>query len=55
MEMSGSRDFLSKSTSNGNIFLSLKGVGPGKYLMDMFVRLSDGSLGIYSRGSITIQ
>ena len=50
----GPRDFLGREIRNGKIFFGLDEVKQGKYLLDIYVRLSNGSIGTYSRGSMII-
>ncbi len=51
----GPREFLEKDVHNGKVFFSLDDVKKGKYLLDVYIRLSDGSIGTFARGSITIR
>src|ERR687889_533332 len=51
----GPREFLEKEIRNGKVYFELDDVKEGKYLFDVYVRLSDGSIGTYARGSITIR
>ena len=51
----GPREFLEKEIRNGKVYFGLDDVKKGKYLFDVYVRLSDGSIGTYARGSITIR
>ena len=51
----GPREFLQKDVHNGKVFFSLDDVKKGKYLLDVYIRLSDGSIGTFARGSITIR
>jgi hypothetical protein len=51
----GPREFLEKEIRNGKVYFELDDVKKGKYLFDVYVRLSDGSIGTYARGSITIR
>jgi hypothetical protein len=51
----GQREFLQKDIRNGKVFFDLDDVKKGKYLLDVYIRLSDGSIGTYARGSITIR
>ena len=51
----GPREFLEKDTRNGKVYFELDDVKNGKYLLDVYIRLSDGSIGTYARGSITIR
>ena len=51
----GPREFLEKDIRNGKVYFELDDVKKGKYLLDVYIRLSDGSIGTYARGSITIR
>ena len=51
----GPREFLEKEIRNGKVYFELDDVKKGKYLFDVYIRLSDGSIGTYARGSITIR
>jgi hypothetical protein len=51
----GAREFLQKDVHNSKVFFSLDDVKKGKYLLDVYIRLSDGSIGTFARGSITIR
>jgi hypothetical protein len=51
----GDRDFLDKDVNNGKVFFSLKGVDSGRYLLEVYVKLSNGAIGTYARGSISIK
>ena len=51
----GPREFLQKDIHNGKVFFSVDDVKNGKYLLDVYIRLTDGSIGTFARGSITIR
>src|ERR671921_164411 len=51
----GPREFLQKDVHNGKVFFNLDDVNKGKYLLDVYIRLTDGSIGTFARGSITIR
>ena len=51
----GDRDFLDKDVNNGKVFFSLKGIDSGKYLLEVYVKLSNGSIGTFARGSVSIK
>ena len=51
----GPREFLEKDIRNGKVYFELDDVIKGKYLLDVYIRLSDGSIGTFARGSITIR
>ena len=51
----GDREFLDKDTRNGKVFFSLDDVSDGKYLLEVYVKLSNGSVGSFARGSVSIR
>jgi hypothetical protein len=51
----GDRDFLDKDVNNGKVFFSLKGVHSGRYLLEVYVKLSNGAIGTFARGSVSIK
>jgi hypothetical protein len=51
----GPREFLDKDVRNGKVFFGLDDVKKGKYLLDVYIKLSNGSIGTFARGSITIR
>ena len=51
----GPREFLQKDVSSGKVFFGLGDVKKGKYLLDVYIKLTDGSIATFSRGSITIR
>jgi hypothetical protein len=51
----GSREFLEKEIRNGKVYFELDDVDNGKYLLDVYIRLSDGSIATFARGSINIR
>nr|MBA3978853.1 hypothetical protein [Nitrosopumilus sp.] len=51
----GPREFLEKQTKSGEIFFDYDDVETKKkYLVDVYIHLSDGSIATFSRGSITV-
>jgi hypothetical protein len=50
----GDREFLDKDVRNGKVFFSLDDVSDGKYLLEVYVKLSNGSIGTFARGSVSI-
>jgi hypothetical protein len=50
----GDREFLDKDIRNGKVFFSLDDVSDGKYLLEVYVKLSNGSIGTFARGSVSI-
>lgn len=51
----GDREFLDKDVRNGKVFFSLDDVNDGKYLLEIYVKLSNGSIGTFARGSVSIR
>jgi hypothetical protein len=51
----GDREFLDKDVRNGKVFFSLDDVNDGKYLLELYIKLSNGSIGTFARGSVTIR
>ncbi len=51
----GDREFLDKDIRNGKVFFSLDDINDGKYLLEVYVKLSNGSVGTFARGSVTIR
>ena len=51
----GDREFLDKDIRNGKVFFSLDDVNDGKYLLEVYVKLSNGSIGTFARGSVSIR
>jgi hypothetical protein len=50
----GDREFLDKEKRNGKVYFNLDEIEGGKYLLEVYIKLSDGSIGIWARGSVTI-
>ena len=50
----GDREFLDKDKRNGKIYFDLDEIEKGKYLLEVYIKLSDGSIGTWARGSINI-
>jgi hypothetical protein len=51
----GDREFLDKDVRNGKVFFSLDDVNDGKYLLEVYVKLSNGSIATFARGSVSIR
>ena len=51
----GDRIFLDKDIRNGRVFFSLDGIDDGKYLVEVYVKLSNGYIGTFARGSVSIR
>ncbi len=50
----GERMFLDKEVNQGNVFFSMNGVDSGTYLLEVYVKLSNGSIGTFARGSVSV-
>ena len=50
----GDREFLDKDRRNGNVYFNTNEIDSGKYLLEVYIKLSDGSVGTWARGSVTI-
>ena len=48
------KEFLDKDRRNGNVYLNTDEIDSGKYLLEVYIKLSDGSVGTWARGSVTI-
>jgi hypothetical protein len=51
----GDRIFLEKDVNQGGVFFSLNNVDSGRYLLEVYVKLSNGSIGTFARGSVSIE
>src|SRR4029078_8203968 len=51
----GERNFLDKDVKNGKVFFSLDGIDDGKYLLEVYVKLSNGYIATFARGSVSIK
>ena len=51
----GEREFLDKDIRNGRVYFSLDGIDDGKYLVEVYVKLSNGYIGTFARGSVSIR
>jgi hypothetical protein len=51
----GDRNFLDKDVNNGKVFFSLKDIQSGRYLLEVYVKLSNGAIATFARGSISIR
>jgi hypothetical protein len=51
----GDRDFLDKDVKNGKVFFSLKDIKSGRYLLEVYIKLSNGAIGTFARGSVSIK
>ena len=51
----GERNFLDKDVNNGKVFFSLKDIESGKYLLEVYIKLSNGAVATFARGSVSIR
>jgi hypothetical protein len=51
----GDRVFLDKDVRKGKVFFSLDDINDGRYLLEVYVKLSNGSIGTFARGSVSIR
>lgn len=49
------RVFLDKDVRKGKVFFSLDDINDGRYLLEVYVKLSNGSIGTFARGSVSIR
>jgi hypothetical protein len=50
----GDKEFLDKDRRNGNVYFNTDEIDSGKYLLEVYIKLSDSSVGTWARGSVTI-
>lgn len=50
----GDKEFLDKERRNGNVYFNMDEIEAGKYLLEVYIKLSDGSIGTWARGSVTV-
>ena len=50
----GEKEFLDKDRKNGNVYFNTDEIDSGRYLLELYIKLSDGSIGTWARGSVTI-
>ena len=50
----GDKEFLDKDGRNGKVYFNLDEIEAGKYLLEIYIKLSDNSIGTWARGSVTI-
>lgn len=48
------KEFLDKDRRNGNVYFNTDEIDSGKYLLEVYIKLSDGSVGTWARGSVII-
>ena len=51
----GDRNFLDKDVENGKVFFSLKDIKSGRYLLEVYIKLSNGAIATFARGSVSIK
>jgi hypothetical protein len=51
----GDRVFLDKDVRKGKVYFSLDDIHNGKYLLEVYVKLSNGAIGTFARGSVSIK
>ncbi|MGB8101908.1 MAG: hypothetical protein WCE96_09545 [Nitrososphaeraceae archaeon] len=51
----GERNFLDKDVNNGKVFFSLKDIQSGRYLLEVYVKLSNGAIATFARGSVSVR
>jgi hypothetical protein len=51
----GERNFLDKDVNNGKVFFSLKDIQSGRYLLEVYVKLNNGAIATFARGSVSIR
>ncbi|HJR84786.1 MAG TPA: hypothetical protein VJ772_05390 [Nitrososphaeraceae archaeon] len=50
----GDKEFLDKDRRNGNVYINTDEIDSGKYLLEVYIKLSDGSIGTWARGSVAV-
>ena len=50
----GDKEFLDKDRRDGKVYFNLDEIEAGKYLLEIYIKLSDGSIGTWARGSVTV-
>ncbi len=50
----GDKELLDKGRRNGNVYFNMDEIKRGKYLLEVHIKLSDGSIGTWARGSVTV-
>ena len=51
----GDRNFLDKDVKNGKVFFSLEDIKSGRYLLETYIKLSNGAIATFARGSVSIR
>ena len=51
----GESNFLDKDVNSGKVFFSLKDIDSGRYLLEVYVKLSNGAIATFARGSVSIR
>ena len=50
----GEKEFLDKDRKNDNVYFNTDEIDSGRYLLVVYIKLSDCSIGTWARGSVTI-
>jgi hypothetical protein len=50
----GDKEFLDKERRNGKVYFNLDEIEAGKYLLEIYIKLGDSSIGTWARGSVTV-
>lgn len=50
----GDKEFLDKERRNGNVYFNMDEIEAAKYLLEVYIKLSDGSIGTWARDSVTV-
>ena len=50
----GDKEFLDKEKRSGKVYFNLDEIEAGKYLLEIYMKLSDNSIGTWARGSVTV-
>lgn len=50
----GDRIFLDKDIRKGKVFFSVGDINKGTYLLEVYIKLSNGAIGTFARGSVSI-
>jgi hypothetical protein len=48
------KEFLDKERRNGNVYFNMDEIEAAKYLLEVYIKLSDGSIGTWARDSVTV-
>ena len=50
----GDKEFLDKERRDGKLYFNLDDIEAGKYLLEIYIKLTDDSIGTWARGSVTV-